>query len=192
MPGEPLSWHEGNSLVQSVGREQWAAQRIKTERERRGWSQSELARRLEGIGPHLPQTAISKIERESDRRAITVDEAIAFATVFEIPLGELLLPPESVQHVETLRGLGDGRTVLRKLEEAKAEYEFLVEKLAERLVSPEWKASLIETVTDAEAQRDVYHARFIQDVLDKQAQIEASRAEVSSHGRRAKTTGRGK
>lgn len=69
------------------------AARIAAERRRRGMSQEQLASAVEEIlGGGFPQSAISKIERPRGRRAITVDEALAFSRVLQIPLVDLMLP----------------------------------------------------------------------------------------------------
>lgn len=73
------------------------ALRIADERKRRGLSQEDLARRVEAVlGGGFPQSAISKIEKGRGRRAITVDEALAFSRVLDLPLSELLMPPRLV------------------------------------------------------------------------------------------------
>ena len=97
---EPLTWRSGNDLIASRGSERWLADRIQDERKERGWSQVQLSKELAKIGSPLQQSAISKIESppKGERRAISIGEAIGFARVFGIPLGELLLPPEAVWH----------------------------------------------------------------------------------------------
>jgi transcriptional regulator with XRE-family HTH domain len=62
--------------------------RVRDERERRGWSQSHMAKLLsdKGIGAHT--TTIAKIE--AGDRAVPVDEAAAIADLFEVSLDKLL------------------------------------------------------------------------------------------------------
>src|SRR5262249_8645434 len=72
------------------------ARRIVFERERRGWSQGDLAREVTKAGYPLHQTAIWKIERGQPRRRITVSEAVALAKVFDTDVAELLTAPEDV------------------------------------------------------------------------------------------------
>jgi transcriptional regulator with XRE-family HTH domain len=62
--------------------------RIKDERDRRGWSQEELARRLGEHGVAVHASTIAKIE--TDARAVRLDEAAAIADLFGLSLDALL------------------------------------------------------------------------------------------------------
>lgn len=66
------------------------ASRVKQTREERGWSQEELARRLEELGLRLDPTAITRLERGS--RAVRVEEALLLSMVLGVPLVMLLTP----------------------------------------------------------------------------------------------------
>jgi len=79
------------------------ARRVEYERRRRGWSQERLATQMVRAGVPVHQSAISKIERTTDRRAITVDEALAFARVFDLPVVEMLKPVEAAMSEEVAR-----------------------------------------------------------------------------------------
>lgn len=79
------------------------ARRVEYERKRRGWSQERLAALMAKAGVPVHQSAISKIERTTDRRAIAVDEALAFARVFEIPVLEMLQPVSAAMSAEVER-----------------------------------------------------------------------------------------
>lgn len=68
------------------------ARRIAFERKSRNWSPGGLANLMTKAGAPMNQSAIWKIENGKPRRRITVDEAIAFAKVFDVPLDELLTP----------------------------------------------------------------------------------------------------
>lgn len=88
-----------------------AAARVALEREVRGWSTTELAARMTKAGVPLNQTAVWRIENGSPRRKITLDEALGFARVFELPLEELMAPP--------LEGVDlEGRRVVQEAVEA--------------------------------------------------------------------------
>lgn len=79
----------------NLASEEGLALRVTAERKRRGMSQEQLAKAVEAVlGVSFPQSAVSKIERQQARRAITVDEALAFSRVFGIPLEQLMLPAE--------------------------------------------------------------------------------------------------
>lgn len=80
------------------------ARRIEWERKRRGWSGEGLAERMRRVGYPLRQSAIWKIENGRPRRRISLDEANAFASVFDLALDELVRPPGAVafEHVNGL------------------------------------------------------------------------------------------
>lgn len=64
---------------------------VRTERERRGWSQEELAKRLEAKGiENIYASTIAKIESEKKPRAVRLAEAMAIAEVFDVSLDALL------------------------------------------------------------------------------------------------------
>ena len=103
----PLLWRKGNELVAKRGNERFLAERVLEERKERGWSQAQLSKELAKVGSPLQQSAILKIESppKGERRSISIGEAIGFARVFGIPLGELLLPPEAIWDAELFDGL---------------------------------------------------------------------------------------
>ncbi|MEV0632130.1 helix-turn-helix domain-containing protein [Nonomuraea wenchangensis] len=80
--------------------EENVALRLAWEMRRRGWSQDRMAQELTNAGCPTHQSAISKIvnsKPDGSRRSISVDEAIAMAKVFGIPLEELPLPPSGAE-----------------------------------------------------------------------------------------------
>ncbi len=92
------------------------ARRIGYERERTGQSYAGLAKRMEEAGYPVQATALFKIEKGEPPRRITVDELVGFSRVFEIPIEDLLLPPEVVADRAT-------SAALQALSEARAVYE---------------------------------------------------------------------
>lgn len=63
---------------------------VKQARERRAWSQSELARQMNDAGwPKYSQVAVSRTE--DGTRAVRLDEALAIATVLGLQLEDLLV-----------------------------------------------------------------------------------------------------
>lgn len=76
--------------ARSVPFESQMAERIRLEREQRGWSLDGLAKRVSDAGCPLDRSAIYKIER-GDRR-ITLDEAGALALVFGTSIDRLMQP----------------------------------------------------------------------------------------------------
>jgi len=80
-----------------------AAARVGLEREVRGWSTTELAARMTKAGVPMNQTAVWRIENATPRRKITLDEALGFSRVFELPLEELMSPPLAGLDLEARR-----------------------------------------------------------------------------------------
>jgi transcriptional regulator with XRE-family HTH domain len=135
---DPFSWSEGNNLVNSVGGEEWLAARIERERKARGLSQAQLSKALAEVGHPMHQSAISKIEsppKGDGRRSITIDETIGFSKVFGIPIGELLLPPDTVEIVQGLKDLSSGPDLLGQMILAEARYSEIVKRLATQVRS---------------------------------------------------------
>lgn len=78
-------------------------------RKGRGWSQQQLAN---ATNRQLPtefgvklwqQPTMAKIESTTNRRPVTVDEALALARALDVPLHELLLEPSAAGDAETER-----------------------------------------------------------------------------------------
>jgi len=76
------------------GPDDWTAIRVRFEREHRGWSTAELARRITMAGFPMRQQQVWQIESGSPRRKVSIGEAIAIAGVFGIPVTELTRPPD--------------------------------------------------------------------------------------------------
>ena len=77
---------------------QVVAYNVRAARELRGWTQEELAERLERyLGQRLSQAGVSSIERAWDsdrRREFDAHELLIFAMVFDLPIIWFLLPPK--------------------------------------------------------------------------------------------------
>ena len=82
------------NALRSIQGETNLAQRIKNEREYRGWSYEALAKRLTDAGCSINGSAIFRIEKGDPPRRIAVDELIALAKVFETSIEDLLTPVE--------------------------------------------------------------------------------------------------
>ena len=76
---------------------QVVAYNVREARQLRGWTQEELADRLEPyLGQRLTQAGVSSIERAWDgdrRREFDAHELLVFAMVFDLPILWFLLPP---------------------------------------------------------------------------------------------------
>ena len=66
--------------------------RLREWRERRDWSQAELARRVTALGHQMGKDAMSKLEAR--QRDVKLDDAIALAAALGVPLAALLLGDE--------------------------------------------------------------------------------------------------
>ncbi len=99
------------NLPRTVGSEANLAERLKHERELRGWSPAELARQLTNAGCSISTSAIYKIEDTEKPRRITVDELVAASAVFGISTSDLLVPVELVRQERA-------RAIVRELEDA--------------------------------------------------------------------------
>ncbi len=64
--------------------------RVREQRERREWSQEELAKRLTDMGIQVYPSTIAKIESEKKPRAARLGEAVGIADLFDLSLDELL------------------------------------------------------------------------------------------------------
>ncbi len=172
-----LTWPQAQKLVAALGREAHLARRVETERRRLGWSQETLAREMTKAGCPLPQSAISKIEKPASggRRAITVEEAIAFSKVFDLPLVELVLPEKAMGSSRVLTALAEGPDRLRDLIVAQQAYESILAGLARDLrADSSWvediEADLAEERESLEeaglSLKDSMRTRFLLDVLE--------------------------
>ena len=91
----------------SIASEANLARRIAYEREQRGWSYAGLASRMTRVGCAIDQSALYKIENGTPRRRISVDELVALSRVFDVPMKDLIVPPEIVTDRQALRLLED-------------------------------------------------------------------------------------
>ena len=108
------------------GPDELASQRIRYERERRGWSTAELARRVTEAGCKINQSSVWAIESGEPRRRVSLGEAVAFAQVLGMTLDELMTAPdelrESAESLSVLlRGMRQMREDLGSLLEAMKE-----------------------------------------------------------------------
>lgn len=153
MAREMFSWRDGNRYVSEMGGEDHLAARIEAERGKREWSQSELARQMVDVGCPVNQTSISKIEKLRGRRAISVDELIAFAKVFDLPAGELVLPESVLRSVKARQALSEGQEALQAKQQADDRYDTVLRDIANgALDDTDLMQSLIELRDRAEAQ----------------------------------------
>lgn len=142
---DPFTWAEGNALVNALGDERWLAQRVQSERQARGWSQQRLSKELGIAGHPLQQSAISKIESAEPGvgRTITIGEAVGFAKVFGIPLGELLLPPDAVRDRRAWHLFLDAAQHNNDMRHSRDKYQHCIDRIANGQPGDEFKNRLV-------------------------------------------------
>ncbi|KZF15881.1 helix-turn-helix domain-containing protein [Rhodococcus sp. EPR-134] len=125
--------------------EQRFGERVKWERERRKWSQADLARRVTDAGVAMHPTTITKIEaRDSLRpRSIRLDEADALARVFEKSIDQLLGTSHAIdRHALNEELAASAAIVLRRLKGDLSSLRRMSLKVSKELKSsPEFKAA---------------------------------------------------
>ncbi len=158
MSDDLFTWREGHALVNQVGKERWLADRIRTERKNRGWSQTRLVKEMMDAGHPIQQSAVSKIEsppRDKGQRAITIDEAIGFSKVFHIPLGELLLPRDAARDAVLWGKYLHAVEIRIQIQRLTIEYENLVRySLSAGSLPSGFRTRLAEHRAAAEAEED--------------------------------------
>jgi transcriptional regulator with XRE-family HTH domain len=101
-------------MADGLTAEQVVGQRIKSLRTLHGWSQQELATRMEGMGHTWRQTTVTKTENAD--RPIRVNEAVHLSQIFGVTIGELL---PGVGHPDLNAPIGAARRRVRECERAK-------------------------------------------------------------------------
>ncbi len=151
----PLPVQITAQLMADHGSELNLARRIAELRGARGWSQETLAAAMQKAGCPIPQSAISKIERPGPggRRAITVDEAIAFAKVFEVSFAELVLPAGAQDSVLLFRLLMVGPNYRRQIEKHQQRYDELLEQLAKIMLEDPRHVAVFRQQASVERER---------------------------------------
>ncbi len=106
---------------------------VRAIRERKRWTQQEVAERLARLTNHLlPQASISAMERGFDgdrRRRFDAHELYLLATVFEVPIVYFFLPPPDTG----LKELADTRRPIPELYASLLGQEWQLEPVDERL-----------------------------------------------------------
>lgn len=162
------------SLITAMTRlamaEEHLVARIIRERKDRGWSQEDLVKRLADEGCPMPQSAISKIENPrlgATRRAITVDEAIAFAKVLETSLEDLLTPVGAFG-IRPVLDLVQGPKQANSLAGPKRQYDERVRRVARESVEGD---ETFKSILAAEI-RSLFPALSVDDLAGFEEQLE--------------------
>jgi transcriptional regulator with XRE-family HTH domain len=110
-------------------------QRVRAEREHRGWTQAEFAERLKGEGIFLHPSAIAKIEdRNAEQpRIVKLREAMAFAKVFDITVDALIAAkaPPTEAEARIVRARAAVEDASRKVHVAQAKIDTITRELAD-------------------------------------------------------------
>lgn len=77
---------------QPIGGNDDVAERVRAERERRGWSYRDLAAAMAQNGGSASKDTLQRIEYGNPRPKIGVDQLVTFAKVFDLTVEELLAP----------------------------------------------------------------------------------------------------
>lgn len=116
---------------------------LRQERERRSWSQAEVAKRLSDNGLQMYATTVAKIE--AGERAVRIDEAAGIADLLEVPLDSLL----GRQASGPSREIGYALRALRaKTQKTLADLTNMLEALRD------WKADTSELSFDGKDEMD--------------------------------------
>ncbi|WP_432523379.1 helix-turn-helix domain-containing protein [Kineococcus sp. SYSU DK006] len=110
-------------MATKVGREDVVVARLRHAIESNGWTQRQVQQMVEAQGVPFPQTAVSKLLRSRQRRAISVDEALAIARALDMSLAELLLPEDALAAEATLRALREASHLYSEQERARNAWE---------------------------------------------------------------------
>lgn len=132
-----------------IGGEASLAERIKFEREQAGMSPAGLASRMEKAGCPINVSAIYKIEGGDPPRRITVDELVAFARVFDVPVDDLLVPANVVREKKLLDGIDKLTDRFFALRAARKEYDDEVGRLRELAAQLDYRLILPAESADA-------------------------------------------
>lgn len=103
--------------------EQIAGRQLAWLREERGWSQAEVARRMEASGYHWHQTTAGRIE--SGKRPLRLNELVHLAAMFGVSPIRLIVPNVTPDRLsDDIKAVEDARSdIVGRLEEARDQLE---------------------------------------------------------------------
>jgi transcriptional regulator with XRE-family HTH domain len=142
-------------------------------REAMGWSQSELARRMQEIGwPKYSQVAVSRTEEGA--RAVRLDEAISLAGLFGRKLQDLLDPKGVIDSWQRLRFLIEDysdtvtklRNVVRELEDQRLFVGVAAKMLKEEVEAVGGPEKVSETMVKTLSNSDLLLSRSTVDLVE--------------------------
>lgn len=139
--------------------ESWFIENMKTLRERKGWSQGELARNVAALGwDSFHQTTISRIEK--GERPVRLAEARGIAAALEASVAQMTSPPSGQvahlyelqrQSAEVARAAADLHKAAKAYERARSE-SFVVLRYARERVKSERGVQSLKEALESEMQ----------------------------------------
>lgn len=142
-------------------------------REAFGWSQSELARRMQEVGwPKYSQVAVSRTEEGA--RAVRLDEAISLAGLFGRKLQDLLDPKGVIDSWQRLRFLIEDysdtvtklRDVVHDLEDQRIFVAVAAKMLEEEVEAAGGRAKVSETMLKTLSNAELLLSRTTVDLVE--------------------------
>ncbi|WP_150117080.1 helix-turn-helix transcriptional regulator [Arthrobacter sp. ERGS1:01] len=168
------------------------AANLKRFREVYGWSQSELARRMQESGwPKYSQVAVSRTEEGS--RSVRLDEAVALAKLFDRKLQDLLDPEDVLDSWLKLRFFIDDysnavstlRLAVDDVEERRIFVSVNAQLLREEIELAGGSGKVSETMNKTLSNAEIILTRSTLDLVEGELEAlerETFEAEVDGHG----------
>ena len=128
--------------LRSLDSEDNLARRIAYERERRGWTYESTAKRMTDAGCPIQGSAIYKIEKGNPRRRISVDELVAFSTIFDAEISDLLSPVGAAAGIDAMKLMMASEKSLRECVDHADDYHQTVKRLLAH--HPLWVISITD------------------------------------------------
>ncbi len=89
--------------LRSLANERNVAERVRFEREKRGWTYAGLAERMTRDGNPIQASAVYKIEKADPPRRVTVDELVSFCRIFDLDASDMLRPMTRILDQEAVK-----------------------------------------------------------------------------------------
>jgi transcriptional regulator with XRE-family HTH domain len=152
--------------------EQIAGRQLALLREERGWSQSEVARRMEASGYNWHQTTVGRIE--SGKRPLRLNELVHLAAMFGVSPIRLIVPNVTPDRLsDDIKAVEDARSeIVGRLEEARDQLEHASTR---RSGAEETYQRLLQELEQLDMR--IAALRGLEDILAQEGAEDASSAE---------------
>lgn len=132
--------------------ERFVAWHVEAHRERLGWSYRELAARMTRAGAPMNQSSIHKMLRQDPPRRITVNELVALAEVFDVPMQDLVKSVDRSLSEEANRLVESMYAAAKPYREAARQLSDTIQQLSVVLLaSDEFSVQLVEALARQQA-----------------------------------------